>query len=825
MSFLNPIFLIALASVAVPLLIYLLNLRKPKRIAFSTLSFFSAIQQSSLRKIKIKRRLLLFLRMAAVACLALALARPQFQPSGSIGPEGAAVVGILIDNSPSMEQVDENGPWMDQAIELVSELADAYDENTRFLPEVTNGESLYQPLMSASSLKQVVADVKPRNVGNDAQNKLMSMLEQLQQAPEPNKRIIIITDGQRSQWEWLRGEGGGSSATFGESGLSGSSASSGLSASGGAASSGGSASMSAGGSTTTGGSTTSGASASPGFSASTDNSATTSNTSTRLSSAFGSEPLPPVNWIRIGKDGTSRNSAIRDIRLMREEQGYVLDIALANYGEQRAQNQLLSLYQNNELILQQPFELESQSETWVRFPVPEPDAGSGVSSTQTGASSAAGAGASPSARSGANATPSTQTQTRNYPVVQLELRIEGDEITFDDRTYWTIEFPRLRRILLVNQDKPSGSGLRSYLDAVLQTGAEADQLYEVISVPVSALTADQFQGMDAVVLNGVPDLPDYLIQPLTDHVQQGAGLLLLPSAEGNPQGYNRLIGSAPGTGYQGVLGSYGSFQAVERLASPSEGHPILDGIFDKEENEPIQLDPPSIYFYFDIPSERNRSVIPILKTRSGKTLLAEVAIGNGSLIYSAIGADPGWSDFPLKPFFAPLFHKTVQYLSAGEGAKINQHHLGTPFRTEIADGSPTDTELLYNEQVIRPDLRQTFTGVMVRYDGLEWTPGFGSIRSGDREIYFSINQSAMESDLASLSISDTEELLGTQFETVTVASSEDLLQSGTGIASLASFGKDLWHWFILLAIGFLLAESLVSRYYKAEFASGRPSDN
>jgi len=525
-----------------------------------------------------------------------------------------------------------------------------------------------------------------------------------------------------------------------------------------------------------------------------------------------------VNWIRIGKDGTSRNSAIRDVLLTREEQGYVLDIALANYGEQRAQNQLLSLYQNNELILQQPFELESQSEAWVRFPVPEPATGSGVSSTtQTGTSQPA--------RSGATAIPSTRThtrtQTRNYPVVQLELRIEGDEITFDDRTYWTIEFPRSRRILLVNQDNPSGSGLQSYLDAVLQTGAEADQLYEVMSVPVSALTADQFQGMDAVVLNGVPDLPDYLVQPLTDHVQQGAGVLLLPSAEGNPQGYNRLIGSAPGTGYQGVLGRYGSFQAVERLASPSEGHPILDGIFVKEENEPIQLDPPSIYFYFDIPSERNRSVIPILKTRSGKTLLAEVAIGNGSLIYSAIGADPGWSDFPLKPFFAPLFHKTVQYLSAGEGAKINQHHLGTPFRTEIADGSPTDTELLYNEQVIRPDLRQTFTGVMVRYDGLEWTPGFGSIRSGDREVYFSINQSAMESDLASLSTSDTEELLGTQFETVTVASSEDLLQSGTGIASLASFGKDLWHWFILLAIGFLLR----NRWYRDIIKQSlRPAD-
>ncbi|MGA1465984.1 MAG: BatA domain-containing protein [Balneolaceae bacterium] len=204
MSFLNPIFLIALISVAVPLLIYLLNLKKPKRVAFSTLSFFSAIQQSSLRKIKLKRRLLLFLRMAAVASLAIALARPQFQGAGQSGSEGATVVGVLIDNSPSMEQVDQNGPWMDQAVKLVAELADAYDENTRFLPEVTNGESLYQPMMSGASLKQAVAQLTPRNAGNDAKNKLLSVLKQLQQAPEPNKRLVILTDGQRSQWKWLQ---------------------------------------------------------------------------------------------------------------------------------------------------------------------------------------------------------------------------------------------------------------------------------------------------------------------------------------------------------------------------------------------------------------------------------------------------------------------------------------------------------------------------------------------------------------------------------------------------------------------------------------------
>jgi hypothetical protein len=33
---------------------------------------------------------------------------------------------------------------------------------------------------------------------------------------------------------------------------------------------------------------------------------------------------------------------------------------------------------------------------------------------------------------------------------------------------------------------------------------------------------------------------------------------------------------------------------------------------------------------------------------------------------------------------------------------------------------------------------------------------------------------------------------------------------------LASFGREIWYWFVLIAIILLLLELLVSRYYKAE---------
>ena len=52
MLFLNPTILFALLAAAIPVLIHMLNLRKLKKVDFSTLKFLKEIQKSKIRKIK-----------------------------------------------------------------------------------------------------------------------------------------------------------------------------------------------------------------------------------------------------------------------------------------------------------------------------------------------------------------------------------------------------------------------------------------------------------------------------------------------------------------------------------------------------------------------------------------------------------------------------------------------------------------------------------------------------------------------------------------------------------------------------------------------------
>jgi hypothetical protein len=101
-SFLNPVFLFGLLAASIPIVIHLFTRRRPKDVPFPSLEFLSEVNQSEIRRLRIKQWLLLLLRTLAVAAIAFAMARPALR--GTIGPRGTAAttVVVLVDRSGSM---------------------------------------------------------------------------------------------------------------------------------------------------------------------------------------------------------------------------------------------------------------------------------------------------------------------------------------------------------------------------------------------------------------------------------------------------------------------------------------------------------------------------------------------------------------------------------------------------------------------------------------------------------------------------------------------------------------------------------------------------
>ena len=116
MTFLNPAILFGLFAASIPIVLHFLNLRKLKRVEFSTLVFLKELQKTKIRRIRLKQWLLLLLRIAIIIFFVSAFARPTVK-NFSIGNSSAAktTAVIIIDNTFSMSVIAENGSYLNLA--------------------------------------------------------------------------------------------------------------------------------------------------------------------------------------------------------------------------------------------------------------------------------------------------------------------------------------------------------------------------------------------------------------------------------------------------------------------------------------------------------------------------------------------------------------------------------------------------------------------------------------------------------------------------------------------------------------------------------------
>src|SRR3954469_3847294 len=104
MAFLAPLFFVALAGLAIPVLLHLTQREKKQVVRFPSLMFVRKIPYQSVRRRKIQHWLLLAVRLTALALIILAFTRPLVMRANTpVAPgTGAREVVLLLDTSYSM---------------------------------------------------------------------------------------------------------------------------------------------------------------------------------------------------------------------------------------------------------------------------------------------------------------------------------------------------------------------------------------------------------------------------------------------------------------------------------------------------------------------------------------------------------------------------------------------------------------------------------------------------------------------------------------------------------------------------------------------------
>lgn len=211
MGILAPLYLAGLAALSLPLIFHLVR-RTPKgRQEFSSLMFLLPSPPRLTRRSRIDQILLLLLRLAALALLAVAFARPFLREAATLALEDlpARRVAILVDRSASMRRGDL---WQQAQAQIERELSDLNPHDQ--VAFYTFGDSLQTEVGfeageadAATSRLQIVRGaaqkLRPTWQGTDLGSALVAVAGELdaksdveQKAAE--QQIIVISDFQKS---------------------------------------------------------------------------------------------------------------------------------------------------------------------------------------------------------------------------------------------------------------------------------------------------------------------------------------------------------------------------------------------------------------------------------------------------------------------------------------------------------------------------------------------------------------------------------------------------------------------------------------------------
>jgi len=712
MSFLNPFLLVGLAAIAIPLIIHFINLRKPERLPFSTISFLEELQKSTIKKIKIKEYLLLAIRILAISLLALGLARPFLSPesvSGIASGNKPIVFSFLVDNSPSMVQIDENGPYLDQAKQLIEKIVNQANDNDRFIIFNTNGELINPNKLSKNSVGNLLKKIKVQNKGDFTEQRLHHIIEMNQKIRNRREIFYWISDGQRTQIDHALGED--------------------------------------------------------------DKMGDKTNNEIPLSTYF----------VQIGSKSNG-NVAITKVSIPDKIISYgkkvTVVVNVTNYNDEPTVNQFVSLKTRGKMAGQYEVQLKPHQSKKFAFEVPA--------------------------------------DVKGY--LKGKAVLEGDSYNFDNVRYFSIKIPATKSILLVTPGNITSTTGRkeSYLFSALKAAEETNSQITLKRITVDQMSQTKWRNYDAIILNGLQSIPGYLVQDLQNYIQNGHGLVFYPSEKADIHSYNDFLSTMNAGHFKGIRGEYASFKPIAKFHSLSEGHPIFKDIFEKKENEQLKIELPSLYYYLVYQPGEKAGADIILKSNLSEPLLSEQRFGKGVILISSFGTDPGWSNFPANALYAPINYRMALYASSSESGGLADFTLGKTFKWLIPYQSKTVTISL-NDEKVRPDVKSTIQGTELTYKGEEWEPGWAEISSGKKKNVIAVNQNIMESDFGTLHNKKLSKILRAHFRNVSLIKRSNLTSNDIDRKiNAASFGTEIWNWFVWVGLLLLIIETLISKSLKAE---------
>ena len=188
------------ALAALPVILHLFMRQTPKHVIFPALRLIRERQKQSKKRMRIKNWLLLLARMAILALMALALARPRLYSQVPLGDESVpTALGLVFDTSLSMEYKDKDKTRLDEAKERAREIIAKLPDSSLVFVVDSAEPGVPIGLPPSAALKRIDG-LTIRPVNRPLNAAMGQVYAAVAECDRPVHVVYVLTDLARSAW-------------------------------------------------------------------------------------------------------------------------------------------------------------------------------------------------------------------------------------------------------------------------------------------------------------------------------------------------------------------------------------------------------------------------------------------------------------------------------------------------------------------------------------------------------------------------------------------------------------------------------------------------
>lgn len=371
---------------------------------------------------------------------------------------------------------------------------------------------------------------------------------------------------------------------------------------------------------------------------------------------------------------------------------------------------------------------------------------------------------------------STTFAVPTHTIFDGKILIEDTQLQYDNSLFFNIDKQDKIKVLSINE-----------ADDTFLKRIYTNNEFEYTASLFNALNYNDIVDQNLIILNELKELPNSLITALQSFTNGGGYLLIIPSIESSLSSYNQIFKNYSISGF-GALNS-----EEKKITTINFSHPLLANVFDKKVSN-FQYPKVNSHYKFNTISGAS-----ILKYEDNTAFLIQK---NNVFSFSAALNNEN-SNFKKSPLIVP-----VLYNIGKQSLKLAQLYyiIGNSNTIDVKAKLLQDNilKLSTTTKSVIPLQKNFINKVEIITNEFPDESGIISVKNRDRVIKkLSYNYNRNESVLE---YSNLTPFKNTSLHT-SVASAIDDIKSASSI-------DELWKWFVIFALTFLIIETLILKFLK-----------